>query len=208
MTAVLMLCAIVGQAADLETYFEGHGVLASELDDWKLGTGKLLAKQAAEAELAELETKYEESRRGQVDRRLKEPKRVRAGNVTRINFPDDRAKRDELSKLRDGIAAKKKEIEDGPPALKPLLRPGRMAVGKVGVLYRAVEVRQVIDNTTALVASGDDTVFILRVDASKLVSDKSYDLGATLYEVAGTTTYKTLLGGTNTVFVVQPYVVK
>jgi hypothetical protein len=63
-------------------------------------------------------------------------------------------------------------------------------------------VSQVLDADNALVSYGDKT-FWLKHSTKGMVDDEAYKFG--LCRVTGTTQYQTVLGGSNTVYVVEPY---
>jgi hypothetical protein len=77
------------------------------------------------------------------------------------------------------------------------------AVGKVGYLPQ-VEITQVVDEGTALAKDGDVWFFLEGFNFSSAV-DGQFSTPRSMVKITGTRQYGTAIGGTNTVYVIEPY---
>lgn len=92
-----------------------------------------------------------------------------------------------------------------PPDIRPLVFGSRwpLAVGRIGYLPDA-EIFQIVDDNMALLSVGSDIVMVRKIDFSAAVDGKGGNV-VPMMKVTRTTTYTTTLGGTNTVFVLEPF---
>lgn len=87
----------------------------------------------------------------------------------------------------------------------PKISPKTMTVGSFGHFRsEAAKISQVIDSDSVLMEIDDETVLLHRIGTGKMVDDRWVSLSSMAFEVDGTTTYVTLLGGTRTVFTIRP----
>ena len=97
----------------------------------------------------------------------------------------------------------------------PLLALEEIAEGKIGrVVMRFARERdplpsfrvvQVIDNQTMLAEHGKKVYLLSGVSTKGIVDDDKFSLGSAIFEAPGTHTYKTVLGGTSTVWVLRAF---
>lgn len=113
-------------------------------------------------------------------------------------------------------APKPKPVKPAPPALsdveremvrikaadlKAELDPASMRVGNLGKL-KSVSILQVVDETTMLCQSGDETFFLTGASTTGLVDGRDFRLNSDWFcYVAGTQAYTTAIGSRKTVFV-------
>ena len=81
--------------------------------------------------------------------------------------------------------------------------PNPITVGSIGKFRYNLKMRQIIAKDQALVDYGDSTFLLRGIDFSKFADDTqiTYD---DLLHVSGTHRYTTVIGGTNTVYVIEP----
>jgi len=122
-----------------------------------------------------------------------------------FHFWDERAKSSCVTAQKERVAVLEKKLAGltGGMFPLPIFSLGSMAVGDAGLIgVYNVRIRQIIDENQMLVQWSSDPPFLVKVPTKGLVDDRTFPLYG-FFVVSGTRKYETVVGGTNTVFVLE-----
>jgi hypothetical protein len=214
--AVVVSCGVATAAAARAEEW-APGVHRDNLAAWINGPGKVAGRQEVESQIAALKRVTVAAEKGRIDPKLQTYKEIRGKNGGYIiNFPSREAKAKHLENAKALLASLQAKSND-PPVAFPEMSCHKLEVGLIGKLRwsrkspdgEECEVVQVVDESNCIIAMGpvrgDSRIWIWRESPTKgLVDGKQYLFGDTIYEVIGTKTYKTAIGGSKTIFHVVP----
>jgi hypothetical protein len=200
-------------------------------DDARPKTSNLVLSSRAQAivEVTEKHKKYLERNLESEEKRLAAAKKgrinprggnssstSRSGNreILRYEFSSKEAREESVKELTskiDQLTKDIKSIDDRESVVFPNLS-GNMEVGDFGVFFgNKIRVSQIIDAKTMRAELVDPrvgvnkriNVMVRGMSTSGMVDDQTFAC-ETVFEVTGTETYNTAIGGTQTVFVLKP----
>jgi hypothetical protein len=138
------------------------------------------------------------------------PKDIKEIAVARVLGEPDRLMTQRAKAQKDKVAVLEKQLADIKNGIIPIPRfpldpvygfcPITWRVGDAGLVTCSVLVRQIIDENLMLVECNN--LFLIKAATKGLVDGKNFYVGG-FWVVSGTMQYKTAIGGTNTVFVLE-----
>lgn len=192
---------------------DGEGIDRTNLKAWNAGPGKDLAKKYTQTIVSELEAKLAQIKTAKVHPKAENGQLITIRNKQYLYYRTTKDRTAAAEAVKREIAETKAtaaEID------YPELLVSNLDVGKIGRLaYQSkdgpqsvsefnlvpLEVLQVIDEKNVIgTLCGDTVIWFTTATTFGVVDDKKYAMLSRLVEVVGTKQYKTVTGGTKTVF--------